>query len=255
MHILAQAFWLPKAGYALEEYEDAFWPAQRIDHSVPLFRFAVADGATVTSFSGLWARMLVRDYCKGHLRQKKTFLKRLIPLQQTWRATVGQKPLPWYAEEKISQGAFASLLGFTIQGTQGGDQLRWDACAIGDSCLFQIRGDALIMQFPLTCSTQFNHHPTLLASNPASNGQLASHLRYESGQWQDGDAFYLMTDAMACWFLKAVEHEQSPWAIIRALGTEDGMHFKEWIAQLHRDGQLHNDDVTLVRVDVSIDRS
>ncbi len=61
-----------------------------------------------------------------------------------------------------------------------------------------------------------------------------------------------MTDAMACWFLKAYEHENFPWVIIRDLG-EDGMHFKEWITQFRQEGQLRNDDVTLLRIDTSVD--
>jgi hypothetical protein len=60
MHILAQAFWLPKAGNNIDEYEDAFWPRRQIDASAEAFSFAVADGATETSFSKLWAEMLVR---------------------------------------------------------------------------------------------------------------------------------------------------------------------------------------------------
>jgi hypothetical protein len=253
MHVLAEAFWLPKAGHTLDEYEDAFWPAKRIDQGAPLFRCAVADGATEASFSGLWARMLVQAYSRGDFSKTHMFFKRLTPLQQKWRATVSRKPLPWYAEEKIRQGAFSSLMGFTLRGAQGEDQLRWDALAIGDSCLFQIRGDEVIRRFPLTSAEQFDNRPALLASNPAGNSQLASHIRFVFGHWHDGDAFYLMTDALACWFLKAVDREQFPWWIIRDLGTEDGRHFEEWVTQLRQTGQLSNDDVTLFRIDASVD--
>ena len=210
MHVVAEAFWLPKAGNTPEEYEDAFWPKKSIDRPTPLFRCAVADGATTTSFSRLWARTLVRAYCRGQLGRGKAFLKHLAPLQQKWKMAVSQKPLPWYAEEKLRQGAFSSLLGLTIRGDQGTEQLQWNALAVGDSCLFQTREDKVITQFPLTCSDQFTNRPALLSSNPSSNNRLADHIYPASGQWQDGDAFYLMTDAIACWFLRAVEGGEAP---------------------------------------------
>src|SRR5262249_40418427 len=188
-------------------------------------------------------------YCRGHLDGVKTFLKHLASLQQEWKAAVSHKPLPWYAEEKMRQGAFSSLLGLTLRGGQGPEPLQWDALAVGDSCLFQIREDKVITQFPLTCADQFTNRPALLSSNPTSNNRLADHLCPASGEWQNGDAFYLMTDAIACWFLRAVEHGHAPWTIIRDLGTAEGLNFTKWIAYLRGEGQLANDDVTVLRVD------
>jgi hypothetical protein len=71
MHVVTEAFWLPKAGNTLEEYEDAFWPRKSMDRSLSMFRCAVADGATETSFSRVWAQTLVRAYCRGHLYHSK----------------------------------------------------------------------------------------------------------------------------------------------------------------------------------------
>jgi hypothetical protein len=252
MHVVTEPFWLPKAGNTLEEYEDAFWPRKSIDRSIPMFRCAVADGATETSFSRVWARTLVRAYCRGHLYQGKPLRKRLASLQQAWKTAVSHKPLPWYAEEKLRQGAFSSLLGLTLRGGEGGVPCQWDALAVGDSCLFQIRGDTVMTQFPLTCSDQFTNRPALLSSNPASNNRLADHMYPASGQWQDGDAFYLMTDAIACWFLRAVEGGEAPWTLLRDLGTAEGRNLAEWITCLRKEGRLANDDITVLRVDAFV---
>src|SRR5215510_11033783 len=176
MHVVTEAFWLPKAGNTLEEYEDAFWPRKSLDRHTAMFRCAVADGATETSFSRVWAQNLVRAYCRGHLYQGKPLRKRLASLQQDWKTAVSRKPLPWYAEEKLRQGAFSSLLGLTIRGGERIVPYQWDALAVGDSCLFQIRGDKVITQFPLACSEQFTNRPALLSSNPASNKRLADHI-------------------------------------------------------------------------------
>jgi len=167
---------------------------------------------------------------------------------------VSQKPLPWYAEEKLRQGAFSSLLGLTIQGGQGAEPGRWDALAIGDSCLFQIREGKVMTPtpFPLTCSDQFTNRPALLSSNAASNNKLADHIHLESGPWHHDDAFYLMTDAIACWFLRSVERGDTPWEIIRDLRTENSLDFEAWIACLREEGRLSNDDVTVLRVDATV---
>ena len=64
MHVFSRAYWMPKAGNSEAEYEDSFWP-RFLDGESNNFRFAVADGATEASFSGIWARQIVRAFGKG----------------------------------------------------------------------------------------------------------------------------------------------------------------------------------------------
>jgi hypothetical protein len=254
MHILAQAFWLPKAGNSKEEYEDAFWPERQIDQSAEAFSFAVADGATETSFSGLWAKMLVRAYCRGKLAERKLF-KSLPALQKRWLECVSKPPLPWFAEEKLRSGAFSSIVGLTIRHdtSRNGELARWKALAIGDSCLFQVRGNKLITSFPYTDSGQFNSRPSLLSSNPIYNDGILNSGMQKSGSLDEGDTFYLMTDALACWFLRAVELNQKPWEILRDFATSDEMaSFSDWIANLRKAHLIRNDDVTLLRVEAPL---
>jgi len=251
MHILAEIFWLPKAGNSLEEYEDAYWPERQLDRDVQRFSFAVADGATETSFSGLWAKMLVRAYCKGHLGVKK--LPQFLPrLRHTWFKELSTKSLPWYAEEKLRSGAFSSLLGLTVEAPRNGSRAaRWQAVAIGDSCLFQVRGGDLITAFPLTHSGQFNSRPILLSSNSDSSNHSVENLIHAEGVWETEDAFYLMTDALACWFFETVERGEKPWKILRGLETSDQVApFSVWITELRNTKAIRNDDVTLFRINV-----
>ena len=66
MRVSVQGFWAAKSGNKNSEYEDDFWPHNRmISKEDKIFRFAVADGATETSFSGILAKQLVRSFCKG----------------------------------------------------------------------------------------------------------------------------------------------------------------------------------------------
>jgi Protein phosphatase 2C len=246
MQVCAYPYSMQKAGNSLEEYEDAYWPLNPVEGRGKSFRFAVADGATEASYSKIWAGLLVKAYCEEQFHESD-LTETLLNLQTKWKEQVGAQPLPWYAEAKVRDGAFSSLLGFTIQEAESPVIAPgvWEAIAIGDSCLFQVRDDELHISFPLDHSEQFNSRPALLSSNPTSNERLSEHVYRLTGEWQPGDVFYLMTDALACWFLKAVEGGEKPWKIKRS--TQE--RFENLIARLRKENAIRNDDVTMYRVE------
>jgi hypothetical protein len=246
MQVCAYPYSVQKAGNSLEEYEDAYWPQSPVEDCGRSFSFAVADGATEASYSKIWAGLLVQAYC-GAQFDGHDLTESLLNIQTEWKEAIGAQPLPWYAEEKIRDGAFSSLLGFTIQEAEspGTTPGVWGAVAVGDSCLFQVRDDELHISFPLNRSEDFNSRPALLSSKPTSNEHLSEHIHRLTGEWQPGDVFYLMTDALACWFLKAVENGEKPWKIRRS--TQES--FENWIDKLRKESAIRNDDVTMYRVE------
>ena len=237
LHILADTLFLQKAGNTENEFEDAFWPQTTIDTKARLFRFAVADGATETSFSGLWAHLLVKEYCRGHFSSRKGFRRYLPELQKKWWAACSSKPLPWYAETKLHQGAYSSLLGFTLAAEGPEKDGNWSALAIGDSCLFQVRKKTLVTAFPLEYSNQFDSRPVLLSSRSNANEEPINAFQLRYSQWEVGDSFYLMTDAIAAWFLKSIESGGFPWETLRDLRADLTNGFGDWVRDL-REG-LH----------------
>jgi hypothetical protein len=256
--VLARAFRLPKAGNSAEEYEDAYATGPDGAADLEIFRCAVADGATETSFAGRWAQLLVEGYCAGGFADAP-LVEALAPLQATWRAEISGLALPWYAEEKARHGAFAALAGLTLTGKDGGSGGAWTALAAGDSCLFQVRGAALRSALPLTAAAAFTNQPALLATEPASNAVFAGEaddaaggaLQHTAGDWQPGDTFYLLTDALACWFLGAHERGERPWTTLDGFGWEGAAAdraFASWIGTRRAAGDVRNDDVTLLRV-------
>src|SRR4051794_1946930 len=126
MLVTCTTLWLPKDGNAQEEYEDAAYPLSfsGTDREQE-FRCAVADGATETSFSGLWANLLVRGYVDEE------------PLEESrkkWQEAIPTANQPWYVEEKAQAGAYSALVGLSVQANG-----TWSSAAVGDSCLIQIR--------------------------------------------------------------------------------------------------------------------
>jgi hypothetical protein len=214
MDPLVSAFWTAKSGTSADEYEDAFAFSPNSRH------FAIADGATESSFADRWAQSLVQKYSKeppSPTGGKLPLPDWIKPLQQEWHETIQWDTLPWFAEEKARLGAFATFLGvsFAPPGTKGlmtrflkkhdADRLVWRACAVGDSCLFQIRQGALLKAFPLTRSDQFNSRPVLLCSNPNNNGPVWDAVEIAEGDCRRGDVFFALTDALAKWFLTEIE--------------------------------------------------
>src|SRR5262249_58048077 len=104
LHPAWHAFHLPKRGNAAEEYEDA------LAADPATGRFAVADGASESSFAASWARLLVEGFV-GTVGKPWQNLDWLDPLRQRWADEVDGLSLPWYAEAKREEGAFATLLG------------------------------------------------------------------------------------------------------------------------------------------------
>ena len=250
MLLFCEALWVQKAGNPEEEYEDAFWPKSRVSGEYRSgVSLAVADGATESSFSGIWARQLARAYCRGIIDPLNTNAS-LLKKQRVWARVVGRKRLPWYAEEKIQNGAFSTILGLTLSdGNEGGSAGSWQAFAVGDSCLVHVRGDAILKTFPLSKAAEFNNSPFLLGSNPASNRELEQHIQTGEGHWEPGDKFYLMTDALAAWFFREVEDNRMPWRTLGDLDSEE-LPFRPWIEELRDTKQMRNDDVTLYRIDI-----
>jgi hypothetical protein len=233
------AFRLAKAGNAPDEYEDAFAAAAG--------RFAIADGASEASFAADWARLLAEGFVAAE-GQPWHDLDWLAPLRQRWAAAVDGRSMPWYAETKREQGAFATLLGLALRPPAGDKPGTWHALAVGDSCLFHTRGGRLLAAFPLENSTAFGSRPPLLGSRPGGPEPQSEQAR---GRYRPGDRFLLMTDALAQWFLAQDEQGARPAEEVAGLlaAVDPDAAFVSWVGGRRGQG-LHNDDVTLLLVDL-----
>jgi hypothetical protein len=232
--LTATAFAVPKAGNRPDEYEDA------AACDVTAGRFAVADGATESSFAAEWAGLLAAAYVDRPV-EPGSWADWLAGPRARWEERVGVLELPWYAEEKREAGAFATLLGLEFRGRS------WRAVAVGDSCLFHLRGRELLRAFPLDRADAFGNRPDLVRSHPMAGPPCDL---WAEGECEPGDRFLLATDALACWLLARAEAGRPAWEELELLTGPDefALRVDEW-----RAGQgLHNDDVTLLVIDVAV---
>ena len=228
-----QAFSCQKAGNARTEYEDAW--------AIRGCRVAIADGATESSFSALWAGLLVESFVRGR-STGPDFFERLRGIRRLWWRKISGRPLPWYAAEKAGKGAYAAFVGLSLSAVSRG----WRAVAIGDCCLFHVTGMKLLQSFPLTHSEQFGSSPFLVGSIQRPDDDPLPHVRMYEGILRGADTLFLASDALAAWLLRCAERGSPAWEWI-GVGVQTQDDFDHLVAHARDDG-TRNDDMTLVRL-------
>lgn len=254
-------FGVAKQGNSAEEYEDA------TGSSSEGRRFAIADGATQTSFADRWSQILALEFIMNPPAEEPVPVRWdnwLQPLQEAWSMGIPWDKLPWFALEKARTGACTTLLALEfVPGADGhgspsknfwrrllgvppAPALRWKAEAVGDTCLFQVRDDRLLQAFPLTRPAEFTHSPMLITTDPKQNALVCEHLKTAAGDCQPGDDFLLMTDALAKWFLGRHVVGEKPWRQLRDLA--DDVAFKQLVLTEREARRIENDDTTLMAI-------
>lgn len=253
LYIRSYLYSLQKLGNRPNENEDAaviVEPPEKTLANGPA-RGAVADGATTGAFSAEWAKALVVAAVEGW-SIGRSLEESADTLRKAWDERFAGLQIPWYAEAKARAGSFATLLSLQLcPPNESATRGIWEARAVGDTCLFHIRDNQLNDAFPLASSDAFDSSPPLIASKTALHGSASEVSCY--GDWQKGDRFYVMTDALAAWFLRSHEQQREPWAEITDWITQDPTdeRFARWIDDLRTAHDLRNDDVTLLLIEVS----
>ena len=242
-------FSIPKYGNFNYENEDAVWPSSDYKRrkNRRCFRCAVSDGATQSSFSNYWANLLVQRAQQSSQRRLKT---EICKAQKSWKEYIALRDLPWHAEIKVRKGAHATLLWLQIDKFKKKTGGKWKALAIGDTCLFQISDNNLICSFPITDSNDFDNTPKLINSITSNYKNIwDEYVVKEKGAWENNDQFFLLTDALAYWFLNEYRIGNNPseeihTRVIQFNNSEE--MYSAWINDLRNEGRLRNDDTSLV---------
>lgn len=212
--------------------------------------FAVADGAAESAEPGRWARLLVEEFVREPTGEPRSWAARVTSLQQRWALKAANGPVgePWYTEAKRKQGAFATFLGLVLEESRWFGRKRWRALAVGDSCLFQVRQGRLLRGLPVARADDFGNAPWLLGSAVSADQALNRPGVTHSGDRQPEDRFWLMTDALAQWFLRETEAGGRPWETLEQFVPAPDGPFMAWVEGLRDERKMRNDDVTLLAV-------
>jgi hypothetical protein len=219
---------------------------------------AIADGVSSALFSGPWAAILAEAVVADSPNPIETaeFAAWLRQQRERWAASIDTSSLAWFQKAKLPQGAFSTLLytrvcplDETDAGHFGGYRLL--SFALGDSCLFQIRGGELVRSFPLETSAQFESDPLVLGSVDLKRDHLLK-FAFLDEMCYPGDELILCTDAVAEWAMRCYESSEPPgWADFWHMSDDD---WQSGVAWLRQERQMRIDDSTMLMVRVGGER-
>lgn len=252
MPLDARRFWQPKDEGFADDYEDAL--AFSGEREIA----AVADGVAGGMFSGRWAQLLTEAIVENppDPRDREALVRWLEPLRRTWDLAIDRPSLKWMQRQKLQQagGGYTTLLWLEmLPGQPAGDDGRpaesfaYRSVALGDCCLFHVRGAEVLRSFPMEKSEDFGLDPPSICSVDRNRDQMLDFKELE-GTCCFGDLLVLATDAIAAWMLRQLEAgNQVPWDEFRQMTEGD---FADWLRSVRAGGEIRYDDSTLLLLKV-----
>lgn len=245
------AVWAPKSSHSEDENEDG-WAG-----SLAVNRFAVADGAASAYRSGAWARELARSYVEDRPPHDLASLRAWVAgCSARWSAVdaapAGGQPA-WWATPLEERGSYATFVGIEIElpaaGSAAGTEAWWNAVAVGDSCVIQLRrrgtGYRLVSSFPIDVGSAFSSRPPLVRTQSADGVEPLAMVRTATGTVASGDLLLLATDAVAQWTLERLAGGDGQLGGILECSLDD---FPELVHRARGAGEMVDDDSTLIRL-------
>jgi hypothetical protein len=255
-HLQVVVYHEPKAGSTEAEWEDGAGHDPGDPATGRSARCNVVDGATEAYDSIRWVGQLVDSFLGVQPSGGAPALTTRAMdewfglMQERWVRTAPAAFANIFEERKFREdGSFATLLGCEIDGL-GGPRPRWSAVALGDTVLFHVRGARVLTQFPALAAGDFGINPDGVFTQPSARDRMRDRLTHARGPLAVGDRLFLATDAFAEWMVRADRAGADRlWRTLA--GLDHPLLFRRIVADRRRAGEMKNDDVTLMRVEVT----
>ncbi len=239
-----RSFQIHKKGLSKAECEDKMYISPKISDSA--LRLAVADGATESIFSDVWANILVKSYveqgadffnspnlnhaCQCFLQKTNQLISEMPETRQ------------WFVYEKLDRGTHATLAAVEFLSPN-----KIQILTVGDSCIFWRSGEKDgITMFPNLSPAEFKAFPAAICHLEKTWHNLKKKILIEEYQIQDDLRMILCTDALACWLAKELQNDSQAWENL--FNISDDISFERFIENLREQNNIQNDDVTLVLI-------
>lgn len=226
-----------KLGELPDVCEDVFAQVHAVENDVETLSVAVSDGATMTSFARVWAELLTTTFVSNRI-DDSTFGFWIPILRKAWFTRL-PPDLPWHSEEKVAQGAGATLLGLRVVRDTSGTA--WVAIAVGDTCLLRYDGNRIVESFPIAGSADFDNAPPLISS--ADHAVIPTPTR-TTGMLARHDVLLVATDALAKYLIER-NGELDPLELLREEGRDGRFD------DLRASGAMKNDDIAFAMVRIA----
>lgn len=237
-----RVFWLPKDVQQPQGYEDAC----QADGQRGIA--AICDGVSTSLFSGRWAGLLAQGLVADtpNVLDPAALADWLKRYREAWTASIDESTLAWHQKPKLLDGAAATALWVALSPTGPDDGIprpfTFQAFAVGDCCLFHVRGGNVLQTFPIEASASFEADPQTLRSVFKRADNVA--FQRLASDCHPGDYLVLGTDAIAAWTLRQLEAGLPlDWDSLWNLPAES---WQQWLMELRAGGQIRYDDSTLL---------
>ncbi|MEM0156718.1 MAG: hypothetical protein QXN26_01465 [Thermoplasmataceae archaeon] len=234
-------FRMSKLGNRPKDCEDFYsWDLARM-------KFAIADGASSSIFSDIWAQSLTQAAMDENLSldgSPESLLSIIMKVaRKNWYGGIQWTGLPWFLRNKSVSGSHSTLL--LMQTWPLASSYRYSAVAVGDTCMFVLKDHRVEDSFPLKSYTDFGSTPSLVWSGkgspiPANVRMTLPKYSTMSGTIDRGSTVVLATDAVSKWIL---EHGE-PQELLEAMGNDHAM--KALISREINARRMRNDDTAII---------
>lgn len=203
-------------------------------------KFAISDGVSKSYFPKIWSDKLVHQYVSKKDWKDDEFT---AESQKEWQSKideiVSQPGTKWFTKAQYDRkdSALATFVGLQFLEEQG----KWIAQALGDSFLFFVAKDTLKIEKQLSSKQQpvkFDNFPDYLSSIGDSHKGEKNSVKGE--KLKEG-TFFLMTDALAEWFLNDTEM-----ALGKLSHIDSQEKFLETVQNERNLNRLNDDDSALL---------
>ena len=207
-------------------------------------KFAISDGVSKSFFPKIWSDILANKYVNQKDWNDEEFI---IECQKEWQTKiveiVSQPETKWFTKSQYSRKdpALATFVGLQFLETEQ----KWIAQALGDSFLFFIPKGSTEIDTKLSSKSEpivFDNFPDYLSS--IGNSHKGEKKPIKGEKIKEG-TFYLMTDALAEWFLKDTEL-----AIPKLRNIQNQEQFLITIEDERNTNRLNDDDSAVSIIEV-----
>jgi len=204
-------------------------------------KFSISDGVSKSFFPKVWSDILVNKYVNQ--KDWKDNYEFIVESQKEWQSKideiVAQPEIKYYTRNAYIKKtpALATFVGLQFLES---DQ-KWYAQALGDSFLFFIPKGSTEIEIKLSTKPEpilFDNFPDYLSSIGNSHKGEKKSIKVE--KIKEG-TFYLMTDALAEWFLQKTEQAKQT---LDNINTQE--QFLETIENERNANRLNDDDTAVL---------
>ncbi len=234
-----QQFQLPKSGNSEAEYEDR---AKVLFENDTFLRVAIADGATESIFSDIWAELIVEKFVENGFLETTQLKEVYQVFIETTNKRIEKAPemRRWTMYNKMERGTQATMAGIEFLNSES-----FKLTALGDSCIFyQGQNNSKIEMLPALSPEDFGNSPQAICHLPNTWERLNTQWIKQEVVLEDTFKILLCTDALA----QYLTTDPTIWEALFQLNDQES--FTTLIKDLLSQQVLKNDDVTLVTIDV-----